>query len=71
VKVLWITEQTVKFHLSNIYKKLGVANRTEAASSAAQLGRGMRGAEPVGAAPRRVRSSSGRTPGRAVAGRPK
>jgi DNA-binding NarL/FixJ family response regulator len=27
---LWVTEQTVKFHLSNIYKKLGVANRTEA-----------------------------------------
>jgi DNA-binding NarL/FixJ family response regulator len=27
---LWITEQTVKFHLSNIYRKLGVANRTEA-----------------------------------------
>jgi DNA-binding NarL/FixJ family response regulator len=28
---LWVTEQTVKFHLSNTYKKLGVANRTEAA----------------------------------------
>jgi DNA-binding CsgD family transcriptional regulator len=27
---LWVTEQTVKFHLSNIYRKLGVANRTEA-----------------------------------------
>jgi len=27
---LWITEQTVKFHLSNIYRKLDVANRTEA-----------------------------------------
>jgi DNA-binding NarL/FixJ family response regulator len=27
---LWITEQTVKFHLSNVYRKLGVANRTEA-----------------------------------------
>lgn len=27
---LWITEQTVKFHLSNTYRKLGVANRTEA-----------------------------------------
>jgi len=27
---LWVTEQTVKFHLSNIYKKLGVQNRTEA-----------------------------------------
>ena len=29
-KMLWVTEQTVKFHLSNIYRKLGVANRTEA-----------------------------------------
>ena len=27
---LWVTEQTVKFHLSNTYRKLGVANRTEA-----------------------------------------
>jgi DNA-binding NarL/FixJ family response regulator len=30
-KELWVTEQTVKFHLTNIYKKLGVTNRTEAA----------------------------------------
>jgi DNA-binding NarL/FixJ family response regulator len=28
---LWVTEQTVKFHLSNIYRKLGVHNRTAAA----------------------------------------
>jgi DNA-binding NarL/FixJ family response regulator len=27
---LGITEQTVKFHLANVYRKLGVANRTEA-----------------------------------------
>ena len=27
---LWVAEQTVKFHLSNIYRKLDVANRTEA-----------------------------------------
>jgi DNA-binding NarL/FixJ family response regulator len=27
---IWVTEQTVKFHLSNVYRKLGVANRTEA-----------------------------------------
>ncbi len=27
---LWVTEQTVKFHLSNVYRKLGVASRTEA-----------------------------------------
>jgi DNA-binding NarL/FixJ family response regulator len=29
-KMLWVTEQTVKFHLSNVYRKLNVANRTEA-----------------------------------------
>jgi DNA-binding NarL/FixJ family response regulator len=29
-KMLWVTEQTVKFHLSNIYRKLDVGNRTEA-----------------------------------------
>jgi DNA-binding NarL/FixJ family response regulator len=28
---LWVGEPTVKFHLVNIYRKLGVANRTEAA----------------------------------------
>ena len=27
---LWVTEQTVKFHLRNVYRKLDVANRTEA-----------------------------------------
>jgi DNA-binding NarL/FixJ family response regulator len=27
---LWVTEPTVKFHLTNTYRKLGVANRTEA-----------------------------------------
>ena len=29
-RMVWITEQTVKFHLSNIYRKLNVANRTGA-----------------------------------------
>jgi DNA-binding NarL/FixJ family response regulator len=28
--MLWLTEQTIKFHLSNIYRKLNVSNRTEA-----------------------------------------
>jgi len=37
-KELWVTEQTVKFHLTNIYRKLGVANRTEAARAAYRLG---------------------------------
>jgi DNA-binding NarL/FixJ family response regulator len=27
---LWVTEQTVKFHLSNIYRKLEIENRTQA-----------------------------------------
>ena len=27
---LFVTEQTIKFHLSNIYRKMGVANRTQA-----------------------------------------
>lgn len=27
---LWVTQQTVKFHLSNVYRKLEVCNRTEA-----------------------------------------
>ena len=28
--MLWVTEQTIKFHLSNVYRKLNVSNRTEA-----------------------------------------
>jgi DNA-binding NarL/FixJ family response regulator len=35
---LWVTEQTVKFHLSNIYRKLGVSNRTEASRYALRHG---------------------------------
>jgi DNA-binding NarL/FixJ family response regulator len=31
---LWVTEQTVKFNLGNLYRKLGVPNRTAAASFA-------------------------------------
>jgi DNA-binding NarL/FixJ family response regulator len=37
-KELWVTEQTVKFHLTNIYRKLNLANRTEAARYAYQHG---------------------------------
>jgi DNA-binding NarL/FixJ family response regulator len=37
-KELWVTEQTVKFHLTNIYRKLSLANRTEAARYAYQHG---------------------------------
>jgi hypothetical protein len=35
---LYVTEQTVKFHLGNIYRKMGVANRTEAAHHALRRG---------------------------------
>ncbi|MFN4294426.1 MAG: LuxR C-terminal-related transcriptional regulator [Thermoflexales bacterium] len=35
---LGVSESTVKFHLSSIYAKLGVASRTEAVSRAAKLG---------------------------------
>ena len=51
---LWITEQTVKFHLSNVYRKLGVANRTQASRFAYLNGL----IEPVPAnGARRLRSS--------------
>lgn len=35
---LWLSDQTVKFHLHNIYRKLGVRNRTEAAKYAFEHG---------------------------------
>jgi DNA-binding NarL/FixJ family response regulator len=37
-KELWVSEQTVKFHLTNAYRKLGVSNRTEAARWAYEHG---------------------------------
>lgn len=37
-KELWVTQQTVKFHLTNVYRKLGVRNRAEALRKAFQLG---------------------------------
>jgi two-component system, NarL family, response regulator DegU len=37
-KELWVAPQTVKFHLTNIYRKLNVSNRTEAARYAYQQG---------------------------------
>jgi DNA-binding NarL/FixJ family response regulator len=35
---LWLSDQTVKFHLHNVYAKLHVANRTEAAKYAFEHG---------------------------------
>jgi DNA-binding NarL/FixJ family response regulator len=37
-KQMWVTEQTVKFHLTNVYRKLGVKNRTQAVRIAYQHG---------------------------------
>jgi DNA-binding NarL/FixJ family response regulator len=35
---LWVSEHTVKFHLTNIYRKLGVSNRSEAVRYAIENG---------------------------------
>jgi DNA-binding NarL/FixJ family response regulator len=51
---LWVTEQTVKFHLSNIYRKLGVSNRTEASRAAIMRGIVPRPGSVHEPAPRRV-----------------
>ena len=37
-EILWVADQTVKFHLANIYRKLGVGNRFEAARWARESG---------------------------------
>jgi len=50
-RMLWVTEQTVKFHLSNIYRKLDVANRTEASRWAQLTGLLPNPGEELGAAP--------------------
>jgi DNA-binding NarL/FixJ family response regulator len=46
-KLLWVTEQTVKFHLSNVYRKLKVENRTEASHWAQRHGVLMDESEPA------------------------
>jgi DNA-binding CsgD family transcriptional regulator len=53
--MLFVTEQTIKFHLSNIYRKLNVTNRTEA-SRWAQL----HGLLPLREVPGEAVSSEGR-----------
>ena len=35
---LWVTDDTVKFHLTNVYRRLGVHSRAEAASWARREG---------------------------------
>jgi DNA-binding NarL/FixJ family response regulator len=54
---LWVTEQTVKFHLTNIYRKLGVTNRTEA--SRYMLLNDQRAETVVPAAPTQLRRPDG------------
>lgn len=37
-KALSVTERTVRFHLRNVFRKLGVSNRTHAVAKAIHLG---------------------------------
>jgi DNA-binding CsgD family transcriptional regulator len=37
-RTLWVTSETVKFHLTNVYRKLGVSNRVEASRWAHENG---------------------------------
>jgi DNA-binding NarL/FixJ family response regulator len=48
---LWVTEQTVKFHLSNVYRKLSVANRTQASHYARTHGLLFEPPAPAGPVP--------------------
>jgi DNA-binding NarL/FixJ family response regulator len=42
----WLSEQTIKYHLTNVYRKLGVGSRTEAARFAYE--RGLAGGDSSG-----------------------
>ncbi len=46
-RALWVSPDTVKFHLANVYRKLGVCNRSEAARWARMHAPALRG-EPEG-----------------------
>lgn len=37
-QMIWVTDQTVKYHLANVYRKLGVGSRAEAAEWAVRNG---------------------------------
>lgn len=47
-RLLWITNHTVKFHLANTYRKLGIRNRIEASQWASKNGLIRRGEEQPG-----------------------
>jgi DNA-binding NarL/FixJ family response regulator len=49
-KELWIAQPTVKFHVRNVYRKLGVSNRTEAARYAYENGLVSEAAEGISSA---------------------
>ena len=59
-KILWVTDQTIKFHLANTYKKLGVRNRIEASHWAIARGlvRPVRAVETIGAGAVAVEASA-------------
>jgi DNA-binding CsgD family transcriptional regulator len=45
-RLLWVTDETVKFHLSNVYRRLSVRNRAEASEWARAQGLLDPGVEP-------------------------
>jgi DNA-binding CsgD family transcriptional regulator len=45
-RMLWVTDDTVKFHLANIYRRLGIHSREEAAGWARRQGLLETGREP-------------------------
>jgi DNA-binding NarL/FixJ family response regulator len=47
-QMIWVTDQTVKYHLANVYRKLGVRNRAEAVEWAIRSGLSDRGPVPTG-----------------------
>ena len=49
-RMLWVTPQTVKFHLSNVYRKLNVSNRTQASRWAQRANLQAEGARSTAAA---------------------
>jgi DNA-binding NarL/FixJ family response regulator len=57
-KELWVTEQTVKFHLTNVYRKIDVTNRTEAARWAFARGFASDAEPPSGASSSRLSSAA-------------
>ena len=54
-KMLWLSRETVKFHLANTYRKLGVGDRQAAAQTAAERGLLGTGSLVESAAPEELR----------------